>query len=176
MKALTSDKGIQTEGWTMAWMEPGSVSPYHISRHWNERRDRKRQRQRDNFRRQHIDGEHGGGKRRNTRAEDLVDQRVVPLRLSGSSSAQRGREEGELLYSTIDAVQYRGTGLVDNAIEGQGSLVITGVQEEEGGRGVAGVHLNGVATRIDDRHLQFGNEVYSQCLSQISQTQRIIEH
>ena len=110
------------------------------------------------------------------RAEDLVDQRVVPLRVSGSSSVRRGREEGEVLYSTIDAVRYRGTGLVDNAVEGQGNLVFTGVQEEEGGGGVAGVHLNGVATRIDDRHVQFGDEVYSQCLSQMSQTQRIIDH
>ena len=92
---------------------------------------------------------------------------------------QCGGREGEVLYSTIDAVRYRDTGLVDNAInaiEGQGDLVITGVQEKEGGGGVAGVHLNGVATRIDDRHVQFEDKVYSQCLSQMSQTQRIIDH
>ena len=129
--------------------------------------------------RRHIEGEHGAEKKRNTKAEHLVDQRVVPLRVSGSSSVRRGRREGEVLYSTIDAVRYRDTGLVDNAInaiEGQGNLVITGVQEKEGGGGVAGVHLNGVATRIDDRHVQFEDKVYSQCLSQMSQTQRIIDH
>ena len=174
MKALTVDKEVQTKGWTMAWDYPNSVSPY--SPHWNERRGGKRQRQRDNFLRQHSKGEHGAKKQRNMRAEDLVDQRVVPLRVSGSSSVRRGREEGEVLYSTIDAVRYRGIGLVDNAVEGQGNLVFTGVQEEEGGGGVAGVHLNGIATRIDDRHVQFGDEVYSQCLSQMSQTQRIIDH
>ena len=64
---------------------------------------------------------------------------------------------------------------MDNAIEGQGNLVITGVQEEEGGGGVAPVHLNGVGIRTDDGHVMLDNEVYSQCLSQMSQTQRIID-
>ena len=65
---------------------------------------------------------------------------------------------------------------MNNAVGGQGNIVITGVQEAERGGGVAPVHLNGVGIRTEDGHILHDNEVYSQCLSQMSQTQRIIDH
>ena len=48
---------------------------------------------------------------------------------------------------------------------GEGEMVIIGLQDDEGV--VAPVHLNGVATRMDDGRVRFKGEFYSPCLSQV---------
>ena len=127
-------------------------------------------RQKNKFTEQHVNGHHDASKPRNTVVTSKLEgQAAIPLRISGSTKSKKGRGAGEVIYTTREAVQYRGSGRRDRGTGGEGSLVFTGVKEGEAG--VAGVHLNGVARAMDDGHLQFGGEIYSQCLSQ---TQRFL--
>ena len=127
-------------------------------------------RQKNKFVEQHVKGHHDASKPRNTVVTSKLEgQATIPLRISGSTKSKKGRGVGEVIYTTREAVQYRGSGIRDRGTQGAGSLVFTGVKEGEAG--VAGVHLNGVAKTMDDGHLQLHGEIYSQCLSQ---TQRIL--
>ena len=127
-------------------------------------------RQKNKFTEQHVNGHHDASKPRNTVVTSKLEgQAAIPLRISGSTKSKKGRGAGEVIYTTREAVQYRGSGRRDRGTGGEGSLVFTGVKEGEAG--VAGGHLNGGARAMDDGHLQFGGEIYSQCLSQ---TQRFL--
>ena len=78
-----------------------------------------------------------------------------------------GREEGEKVYVTVDDLEYTVTGSGQNKKGGRGRLVITGVGVDWGGLGVAPVHLNGAATRMDDGRVNFKGEFYSPCESEV---------
>ena len=117
------------------------------------------------FKEQHVKGQHHPGKPRNTVVTSKLEGKAaIPLRISGSTTSRKGRGEGEVIYTTRDSVDYRGSGRRDSGTTGKGSLVFTGVKEGE--EGVAGVHLNGVGREMEDGHLELGGEIYSQCLSQ----------
>ena len=117
------------------------------------------------FIRQHIEGEHDEDKPKNIRAENLDGQKVVPL------GPIMGMGEGERVYVTMDNVEFTRTGKADNKNGGKGLVVITGLQDnvmdENGGFGVAPVHLNGTAERMVDGRVKFKGEFYSPCLSQV---------
>ena len=135
-----------------------TFSPYNTNTRAR-RRNSQKERRVSNFKRQHIEGKHDAGKHKNIKAENLSGQKVVLL------GPIMGRGEGEQVYVTVGDVEYTGTGLADNKSgEKAGRLVITGLSLDE--EGVAPVHLNGVATKMDDGHVIFKGEYYSPCISQ----------
>ena len=123
-------------------------------------------RQKNKFMEQHVKGRHDARKPRNTVVTSKLDGQAA---ISGSTMSKKGRSDHEVMYTTREAVQYKGSGSRDFGNQGEGSVVFTGVKEGEAG--VAGVHLNGMAREMDDGHVELHGEIYSQCLSQ---TQRFL--
>ena len=134
-----------------------TFSPYNTNTRAR-RRNSQKERRVSNFKRQHIEGKHEAGKQKNIKAENLGGQKVVLL------GPIMGRGEGEQVYVTVADVKYTGTGLADESGGQAGRLVITALSLDE--EGVAPVHLNGPATKMDDGRVIFKGEYYSPCISQ----------
>ena len=114
----------------------------------------------DKFHNQHVLGEYWSGKARNTVFEELPGAKVTKLRISGSTSACVGRDEGEYLYATVNPLHYKGTGQRDMGEEGEKLLGFVGHQVDR--KKVAPVHLTGTATLLQDGHVEMDDDIYSQ--------------
>ena len=67
-------------------------------------------RQKNKFVEQHVKGHHDARKPRNTVVTSKLEaQAAIPLRISGSTKSEKGRVAGEVIYTTREAVQYRGS-------------------------------------------------------------------
>ena len=124
------------------------------------------------FRKQHVEGKHRKFKPKNTVSAKLPGAKVAMLRKAGTKAPVKGRGDDQgVLFTTLHPLPHQGNGFQDGGQTGCARLVVTAVPA--GPRAVAPVHLNGVATTLEDGHVLLGDHIFSQCTQIPGQTQRL---